>query len=524
MLPIIPFGAEIYTIPFAARLRGANSASFSKTNVAVPTNERIFTIVLHVKRGALGTASFQTLLGGHHAGTIDTLGFGAGTNNGGDFLQMRENGSGAYNLLSSAAFRDPTAHHQIVIGVDTTQATASERVHFWIDGVRLTGFSSAVYPALNALIDWNRASAIWTIGQRHIGSGQWFYDGLISDLRLIDGQRLPASTFGFPAQSGAWRPRRYLGLYGANGGWWRFADASAATPAAFGADSSSNGNHLTPSNVSVTAGPTFDQSRDTPSINHATLSPLGPGAAGLSNANLSVAGPTGQMRGTIGVASGAWVVEGQIVGFPDSANSTGFGIRSDGGETRYIRSRSADFACRVSAAGETTGLAFWSTNDIARIEFDIDGNRCAIYRNGALVQESLAAGLSGQRWWPDIQAATAGAWHLNFGARPWSHAPSAGYRGLSSLELAGGPGLLSGAFTGNASADGPVIWTGHAAATLTINGNAVIWGTHADRLAGGFKLRTASSSYNASGTNNWTATQGVPFASAARVPGNAQMN
>ena len=51
-----------------------------------------------------------------------------------------------------------------------------------------------------------------------------------------------------------------------------------------------------------------------------------------------------------------------------------------------------------------------------------------------------------------------------------------------------------------------MVWMNGVPKTLTINGNSVTFGTHADKLATGFKLRTSSASYNAAGTNTWTAT------------------
>jgi hypothetical protein len=41
---------------------------------------------------------------------------------------------------------------------------------------------------------------------------------------------------------------------------------------------------------------------------------------------------------------------------------------------------------------------------------------------------------------------------------------------------------------------------------MTINGNAVTFGTHADKTAGGFKVRSSSASYNASGSNTYSIT------------------
>jgi hypothetical protein len=112
---------------------------------------------------------------------------------------------------------------------------------------------------------------------------------------------------------------------------------------------------------------------------------------------------------------------------------------------------------------------------------------------------------------------------VNFGQRPFSYTPPTGFKALNTANLASTAVSTSGTFTGNASADGPFVWTNGNPATLTINGNAVTFGTHADKTAGGFKLRSSSSSYNASGSNTWTATAGKRFVQ-VKKPNNAQVN
>ena len=67
-------------------------------------------------------------------------------------------------------------------------------------------------------------------------------------------------------------------------------------------------------------------------------------------------------------------------------------------------------------------------------------------------------------------------------------------------------GAVSGTFTGNLSTDGPFVFLNGTPTALTINGNAVTFGTHADKLANGFKVRSSSASYNASGSNTYVAT------------------
>lgn len=116
-------------------------------------------------------------------------------------------------------------------------------------------------------------------------------------------------------------------------------------------------------------------------------------------------------------------------------------------------------------------------------------------------------GGASQTWTPPA-AFPSGSGDYNFGQRPWqSTGPTGGQKALCQANLSdSGTVTVSGSFTGNASIDGPFVWMNGVPTTLTINSNAVAFGTHADKLANGFKLRTSSSSYNASGTNNWTAT------------------
>ena len=47
-----------------------------------------------------------------------------------------------WSLTTNAYYRDPTAWYHLVLAVDTTQATASNRVKFYINGEQVTSFST----------------------------------------------------------------------------------------------------------------------------------------------------------------------------------------------------------------------------------------------------------------------------------------------------------------------------------------------------------------------------------------------
>ena len=74
---------------------------------------------------------------------------------------------------------------------------------------------------------------------------------------------------------------------------------------------------------------------------------------------------------------------------------------------------------------------------------------------------------------------------------------------LSTANLTDSTITTSGSFTGNVNTNGPFVFLNGVPTAMTINGNAVTFGTDADKLANGFKVRSSSSSYNSSGTNTF---------------------
>ena len=54
-------------------------------------------------------------------------------------------------------FRDPAAWYHIVIGIDTTQSTDTDRFKFWVNGSRLTGFTTTSYISQNYTLRLNTA-------------------------------------------------------------------------------------------------------------------------------------------------------------------------------------------------------------------------------------------------------------------------------------------------------------------------------------------------------------------------------
>ena len=84
-----------------------------------------------------------------------------------------------------------------------------------------------------------------------------------------------------------------------------------------------------------------------------------------------------------------------------------------------------------------------------------------------------------------------------------------GYLGLCSGNYPEDSGFITNTtFKGSATSAGPVVFLNGVPGDVTINSNAVTWGTHAIKLACGFRLITNSSSYNSTNSNTVVATSG----------------
>ena len=128
-----------YDINNSLRFRQSATAYLSRT-FTTPTNNKIGTISLWRKRGSPGT--YDTIYG-----TVSTTtGNGPYIQFNTDNLRFVDNSS---DLTSSQVFRDYSAWYHIVVAIDTTQATASNRVKMYVNGSQITAFSSATYGALN---------------------------------------------------------------------------------------------------------------------------------------------------------------------------------------------------------------------------------------------------------------------------------------------------------------------------------------------------------------------------------------
>jgi hypothetical protein len=203
------------------RFRKSASASLTRTPTAVG-NTKTFTFSTWLKRGQISSDHSFFTSGNAAPNPRASFEFITAT----DALYISfNNGSGWVGLTTSAVYRDPSAWYHIVVAVDTTQATASNRVKLYVNGSQVTAFSSATYPNQNDDTSFN-TTVPQALGY-YIPSPSQYFDGYMTEVYMIDGQALTPNSFGTSNGLGVWQPIRYGGSYGTNGFYLPFTGSTS---------------------------------------------------------------------------------------------------------------------------------------------------------------------------------------------------------------------------------------------------------------------------------------------------------
>jgi hypothetical protein len=424
-------GATDYEIERSLRFNRADSANLTRTPAGVGTSRRIWTFATWLKRGTLGVA--QAIFAAGTGATAVTLSF-----NSSDQLVFDQNGTSI--RTTSRLFRDTAAWYHIVLMVDTTQATASNRTKVYVNGEQITAFAASSDFALNSDLSVNN-TVLHRIGNTD-GSVNHF-DGYLADVYLADGQALTPFSFGrLDGATGSWLAKRYGGTFGTNGFYLNFRDNSGTTSTTLGKDQAGS-NNWTPNNFSVSAGVDNDSLEDTPTNNFCTMSAAdrrGSATLVFRQGNLQVtwgtAAEIGSVRGTFAVRSGKWYFE-ITKSTTGSANEVGIvavdaDISSTAVNISYIDNGNKRLGGSPSAYGAT-----WTLNDVIGCAFDVDNLTIEFFKNGAS-QGSFSFSANAAGFAPVFSDYTAGDVsnvQFNFGQRPFVHAAPAGYKTLCSANL-----------------------------------------------------------------------------------------
>ncbi len=172
--------------------------------------------------------------------------------------------------VTEQQFRDPISWYHIVVTGDTTPGSPLFKVY--INGVQATSFATSTNSAAQNLDTAANNTVAHRIGERAFSSSQPF-DGYLAEVHWIDGTALDASSFGETNEdTNQWGPIKYSGSYGTNGFYLDFSNSSS-----LGADASGSNNFTTSGMDS------YDQVKDSPTNNFATLNPLQSNAGGYAN-------------------------------------------------------------------------------------------------------------------------------------------------------------------------------------------------------------------------------------------------
>jgi len=437
-------GVSAYEIEQSLRFDGG---SYLNRTPGSAGNRRTCTLSFWFKWASQGGEGVFLWASGRTKLAIDPGGF--------DALSL-DDYDGSYNIrkLTTQSLRDPSAWYHAVVVMDTTNATAGDRHRLYLNGERVTAFSTSTDSGQNFDTEWNNNV------EHRIGADNnpFYFRGYIAEMHMLDGTAVTnAEDFGELDNNGVWRPIEYTGSYGTNGFYLKF-DPTATN--GIGHDHSGNGNNFSP-NGFTTSGTGTDVMSDTPTNNFATLNAAyTPNDMSFADGNLYFAPTTSGWRSaqsTIGVTgSGKYYCEMKL----SSINSARIALTSiqdtdlfNVGATSYTNN-----GVIVDADGnQITSGASWTSGDVMALAIDMDNGSVAYYKNGSL-QQTVTGLDTSKHWRPAILAYTSSTnGYFNFGQRAFEQTPPTGFNPISTSNLPA-PDIADGSdyfntvtYTGNGS-------------------------------------------------------------------------
>ena len=290
-------------------------------------------------------------------------------------------GSSNIDVRPSRRYRDVNAWYHIVIAMDTTQSTASDRIKIYTNGVQETSFVNTTYPPQNANnTQWNYNGNNLTIGKRVYDTAQYI-DGILSHFHFIDGTIYDPSAFGeTDATTGQWKIKDNISVTYGNNGFFIFKDGTNLSGSTVQDQSGQSNNFTAYGNLTKT--------EDCPNNVFATMNPLDKNSnVTLTNGNLKMTSSATNVgcRATIGASSGKWFWEVKIedlggYGLIGIAQPTNWNLNFVGSSTTSYAYGSGG---ETYTGGSTTSYGTsWTTNDIIGVALDMDNATMVFYKNG----------------------------------------------------------------------------------------------------------------------------------------------
>ena len=206
-----------YEIEQSLRFDKGSTPYLNRTFAAVG-NRKTWTFSAWVKRAGLtdGTKTiFCSYAANNDAGYFDISFLAADT--------IGVHTWGTTFRVSNQLFRDTGAWYHVVLSVDTTQGTASNRLKVYVNGDEITSWSTNNAPSQNFDTAINN-DKIHSVGA--LSSTAAFVDGYLAEVNFIDGQALTPDSFGETGIYNEWKATKYAGTYGTNGFYLNFGNTT----------------------------------------------------------------------------------------------------------------------------------------------------------------------------------------------------------------------------------------------------------------------------------------------------------
>ena len=389
-------------------------------------NRKTFTISMWVKRSSLGVLQ-KPFSAGAVSGAFTAVEFPADDK---PRLVGFDGSQITFDVTADLNARDVNGWYHMVWSVDTTQATANNRVKFYLNGTQITDLATNTQPSQNADLDFNN-NVGHNIG-RGIYNGAEYFGGYISHIAMVDGQALAPTVFGeTDSTSGIWNFKSPSGVtWGTNGFHLKMENSGA-----LGTDSSGNSN-------TFTVNGNLKQALDTPSNVYATMNPLD---------NYYQSSTFSEGSNTIEHGQTPWTYNTSTLKIPEATkfycegkvitmNQNTCGIASDvttgnGNSSTSLGNITGGVAFRgnqgdIQKEGSTVSgtWATFTTNDIIQIACDTVNNKLYFGKNGTWLNSGdPTSGASGTGAisitdntdyffaFGDNTSGARGKWSINFG-------------------------------------------------------------------------------------------------------------
>ena len=448
---IIPANSAVaggYDVENSCRFDG--TAAYLNRTQGTSTNLTKFAWSGWIKRSKLGAD--QTV----------TMNYASASNYGyfyfrsGDDIRIFDRGAGGDTVaISDMLFRDTSAWYHIALIIDTTQATDTNRLKLYVNGI-LQGLNGVTYPAENAALGWKVANTSNTFLMR-TNSADGYVGGYLAEVAYVDGTANAITDFGeFDEDSGIWKPIDVSGLtFGNEGYYLDFKDsANLGNDVTGGTDFTEN---------SLAA---IDQTTDTCTNNFATGNILSPYAnRTITDGSLTITSTTTQWTNicsTIGVSSGKWWIElkhtagsygglGIVSPFPQTENNVIGDFSAP--VIQQIGYVAASGDKKINNSTSSYGSTWVGTGDIVNMSLNLDDNELKFYKNGTVQDSGTAIAISsGYTYFVGTSNYNSSGSSFNFGNPAFSissgnadangygnfeYAPPAGFLALCTKNLSG---------------------------------------------------------------------------------------